>query len=325
MTLNCSLTAAQPFSRFAGVGQDENESKAKVADSGEDYCFTIAWKVAALNRWGYIDQIHKRVGFLSLIDNSVSAMLKGILRAGGDGLKLSLEGQLARQLVADPEDLATKDKLRLIRLCKVFGTSQSNLQFAIAIHLSVITNELFYALLGSEKTERKPCTLRDLLDPKDGVVGKLQGRLVQLACDFIGDAESDAWFLLKLFGLDARDVSVRPEARAGILRLHTGLLHHFVKLLGSFPFILVLTLPDIDVPQTVKRELSRLFFNTPRLFLNLSSQRMQDICGTPGRCVHQIVLHTDMPCRPGLFTYEQSGARPRARAPRLEVQCWLGQ
>ena len=66
----------------------------------------------------------------SIIENSLAAMLQCILRIG-DGLKLSLEAQLARQLVAHPEDLATQNKLKPIRLCKVFCTSQSNLQLAL--------------------------------------------------------------------------------------------------------------------------------------------------------------------------------------------------
>ena len=119
----------------------EKEGRARVAAIAEGYCFTLAWQVAALNRWGYSDLLERKVLLMSVVFNSLASMLEGVRRS--ENLSLGLEAGLARQIAANPEDLISKSKLRLVRLCKVFGSSASNLRLLLAILRSGLLNDLF--------------------------------------------------------------------------------------------------------------------------------------------------------------------------------------
>ena len=178
----------------------EKEGRARVAAIAEDYCFTLAWQVAALNRWGYIDVLERKILLISVISNSLASMLEGVRRS--ENLSLGLEACLARQIAAKPEDLSSKNKLKLVRLCKVFGSSASNLRLTLTILRSGMLNELYYSLTGStdKKAPRPRLTLLQMVTPSDSPISYLQDRLLELAQHFAADAAS--WYFLEVLGVD---------------------------------------------------------------------------------------------------------------------------
>ena len=143
--------------------QIEKEGRARVAAIAEDYCFTLAWQVAALNRWGYIDLLERKALLISIISNSLVSMLEGVRRS--ENLSLGSEDRLARQVEDKPEDLSSKNKLKLLRLCRVFGSSAANLQLVLTILRSGMLNELYYFLAGSTDKEhaRSRLTLLEIV------------------------------------------------------------------------------------------------------------------------------------------------------------------
>ena len=240
----------------------QQEGKVKVPAVADEYCFTLAWTVVALNPWGYIDLIERKILLLSLVDNSVAAMLEGIRR--GVGLSLGLEALLARQIAANPEDISSRNQLKLVRLCKVFGTPGPNLSLVLTVVSSGLLNDLFVNSVGCPElgAERLPATLLEFVDPDGSPIAFLQLRILELLDDFAAGAAS--WHLLALLGVDFQCEDVRLQARASLLRMHAGLIHHFEKLLGSAPYSLLLTLPQVNVERDVTDAVISVFvFRTP--------------------------------------------------------------
>ena len=112
-----------------------------------DYTFAVAWTIAALNRWGYIDMVQRKVLLLSLVDDSLMNMLESIRR--GAGLDLSLEERLAEQLAQNPDDEGKKGQLKIIRLCKTLGAPRSSIHLVLGVVVAGLLNELHHALTGS--------------------------------------------------------------------------------------------------------------------------------------------------------------------------------
>ena len=259
--------------------QIEKEGTARVAAIAEDYCFTLAWQVAALNRWGYIDVLERKVFLLSVVSNSLASMLEGVRRS--ENLSLGVEAGLARQIAAHPEDLSSKNKLKLVRLCKVFGSTASNLRLVLTIQRSGFLNELYYCLAGSKDKEapRPRLTLLEMITPEGSPIAYLQNRILELAQHFAADAAS--WHILEVLGVDFANVEVRLETRASLLRAHTGLIHHFEKLLGSAPINLLLTLPEVEMEREETEAVISDFLSQPLPCLNLCGRRMRALCKKP--------------------------------------------
>ena len=257
-----------------------DKGREKVADIMLEYALGVAWKVAALNRWGYVDIVARRVALLSIMDNSLMAMLEGIRR--GAGLELNLEAALARQVAATPDDISKKNQLKVVRLCRILGTADARLHVALTLLASGLLHELFYHLVGCQDkghVVKAPATLRALVHPEDSAIGYLQQEIIRLLDGFGNDhSESQNWLLLSIIGVDCKSPEVRVQARASLIRMHTGLIHHFCKLLGSAPYCLLLTLPEMPLPQEEKLRIAANFVRTPRACLNLSAQRMQEGC-----------------------------------------------
>ena len=259
--------------------QIEQEGRARVAAIAEDYCFTLAWQVAALNRWGYIDLLERKVLLISVVSNSLASMLEGVRRS--ENLSLGLEAGLARQIAANPADLSSKNKLKLVRLCKVFGRSASNLRLVLTILRTGLLNDLYYCLAGSKDKEaaRSRLTLLQIVTPSESPIAHLQSQLLELAQHFAADAAS--WYFLEVLGVDLSNVEVRLESRASLLRAHTGLIHHFEKLLGSAPLNLLLTLPEAEMEREETDAVISDFLSQPLSCLNLCGRRMRALCKKP--------------------------------------------
>ena len=74
---------------------------------------------------------------------------------------------------------------------------------------------------------------------------------------------------------------MRLEARASLLRAHTGLIHHFEKLLGSAPLNLLLTLPEAEMEREETDAVISDFLSQPLSCLNLCGRRMRALCKKP--------------------------------------------
>ena len=276
----CSLTAPVGGGRGRRCCGSDAEGRRKVAGIVCNYLFAATWAVAAVNRWAYIGHVWKKMLLLCLLDDSLMVMLDGVRR--GAGLELNLEDALTRAVAANPEDLSSKNHLKVIRLCKTLGHPNSSVLMVVGVMLSLLMDRIHYSVLGRSQHSRekqKRASLIDLVNPTSSVIGWAEDQLVQLADTFRADCSS--WLLLACLGVSFATQRVRLLARAALIRNHTGLVHHFTKKFSSAPYILLLTLPDVDVSSSVKRAISEEFvFRTPRACLPLGAQRLQDACSS---------------------------------------------
>ena len=265
------------------------EGREKVAAVVCNFVLAATWSIASVNRWAYIGQVWRKMLVLCLFDDSLMAIMDGVRR--GAGLDLSLEQALARAIAENPDDFCKKNQLKVIRLCKTLGAPTSAMIMVIGVILNGVLDVIHYSILGRRQGKhdaRKRACLLDFVDPATSLIGRAEDQLVQLADDF--RPESGAWFLLSCLGIDFHNPTMRKLARAALIRGHTGLLHHFTKKLASAPYVWLLTLPEIDVSLTVKREITDvLVHRTPRECLPVGAQRLQDACKSAGGTATVIV------------------------------------
>jgi len=257
---------------------NDAEGRDKVAAKVNNFVFAAAWAVAAANRWGYILTVWRKILLLCLVNDSLTALLQGIRRSAS--VDVSMEQALIRAITENPEDISTKNQLKLVRLCKTLLNPRASLHMVLGVTVTGLLDALHYSILGRDqgKITKRACLL-DLVDPDKSPVGRVQDQLVELADGFFPNGPE--WFFLSILGVDFDSVPVRILARAALLRQNTGLIHHFGKLLAAFPTVLLLTLPEIRLPERTKREIAHIFvFLMPRECLPPSGKRLQDACSS---------------------------------------------
>ena len=266
------------------------EGREKIVGIVCDFVLAATWAVASVNRWAYMGQVWRKMLLLCLLDGTLMGMLEAIRR--GAGLDLSLEDMLARAIAENPDDFSARNQLKTIRLCKSLGQPDSPIHMVVGVILGGEQDRIHYAVLGRSRGKKvKRASLLDLVNPTDTVIGRAEDQLVQHADSFRADCSS--WLLLDCIGVGFASQRVRLLTRAALMRQHTGLVHHFTKKFSSAPYSLLLTLPNVDVPLAVKREISEKFVSrTPRECLSPGAQRMQDACSS-GEDV-QIVLRAPL-------------------------------
>ena len=244
----------------------------KVAAAMCNYTLAARWEVAAVNRWCYITKVWRRQVLLGMIDDSLREMLRAV--QAHSQLDFSLEAQLARVIALEADNYAAKNKLRLIRLCKVLLPTDSIIEMAVGIVATAALETLHHATLGHDKRGR--LLLRELVDPSLSPICTAQQSIVELLDSF--DVEEGRWVLLRCLGVNFRCPRLRVLARGACVRASTGLLHYFEKRLsGPMPNLINL-LPDVLAPRTAKLQIASDFLNTPAMCLPLGAQRLQRAC-----------------------------------------------
>jgi hypothetical protein len=319
----CIVEEDDPFSQLTAPVDDghrrrcggrrccgsDAEGREKIVGIVLDFVLAATWAVASVNRWAYMGQVWRKMLLLCLLDGTLMGMLEAIRR--GAGLDLSIEDMLARTIAENPDDFSARNQLKLIRLCKSLGQPDSPIHMVVGVILGGVQDRIHYAVLGRSRGKKvKRASLLDLVNPTATVIGRAEDQLVQHADSFRADCSS--WLLLDCIGVGFSSQRVRLLTRAALIRQHTGLVHHFTKKFSSAPYSLLLTLPNVDVPLAVKREISEKFVSrTPRECLSPGAQRMQDACSS-GEDV-QIVLRAPLEVFGDKATvHGQCGASARA-------------
>ena len=134
------------------------------------------WLQSAAARWTYVGQTLRKIA-LGMLANRVLPKALAEMQALW-GVHLGLEGILERLIAARDEDFRSKQKLRLLRCCKVLVPMQAAWQIGVQVTVLAATDQLFYAVLGNGASKR--ADLADLVDEENSPVAHLQARLALL-------------------------------------------------------------------------------------------------------------------------------------------------
>ena len=214
-----------------------------------------AWVDAVESRWTNF--------FASLRRFTIGIAANNVLPIALDELRKSmkvtddLEDALAKLVAADSSDVASKNKLRLIRFTKVLCDPSLAWQLGIMATTLAPIESLQYAIMGHDRVS---ATLGELVHPHKSPIAKTASRLLELSLNFSADG---SWLLASLLGADLNDQGVRMAARKALLQLSAGLAEVFEFRLATGIYRL-LWLTFSDVTDAAKRTVACDFFAESR-------------------------------------------------------------
>ena len=239
------------------IFQDKKECGEAVGSAVVNVIAQRAWVDAALSRWTNVSTTSRRF----LVGCLAGRVLPTTLDDIKVGLALSddLEAILAKLIKADVSDYATKNKLRLIRFCKVLTKPDITWRLAVMVLAGSPVEELQYDLLGHA---RKKASLISLIHPKTSPIITAQNKLYRMARNF-DIAEGSPWILLHKVGAHLEDLEVKLVVRRTILQLSVGLEQLFALRMNQGIYRLGWMVFS-DIARNIIVDMLTTFFASPR-------------------------------------------------------------
>ena len=255
----CYVTAemSEAIGRPAGAPCCDSPaySRAKVETILVTWVTGRPWSEAAISRWIAVRYLLIRF----IVSNVQRPLLVNALRDLRLAWSLedisSLERQLAETLKEDPNDWASRTKLRLLRVAEELCAKDVVAMLSV-LHIGHrCVDEVLYAALGHKMT------LRDFVLPSLSPVSKAQTALAGLLSDI--SRENPSVGLLVAVGADLRALSLRIRSRAHFMKLSDGLVDHFSMRWARPPYSVLLLDPRVLVSEARKKEVEDDVLETP--------------------------------------------------------------
>ena len=109
--------------------------------------------------------------------------LRQLLATWDVNVTASCEKFLERLIAADQQDLASRNKLKLLRICRNLCGPSDVKEIALQLTTHRTVDRLMYSILGHKDRER--ATLRELADPKESPVLHCIGELALMLSESV--------------------------------------------------------------------------------------------------------------------------------------------
>ena len=146
----------------------------------------------------------------------------------------SLAASLVRLVKADANDFSSRNKLRLLRVCRALCPQDASSEIAIVLQSVLAVGPILCKLMGGDKEENGRATLADLCSCDGNPISQAQDRIVQRLQAW-GDGASPLWSVLTSVGVNFEDPRCALKAKAELLTLSAGLLDHFELRMSAPP------------------------------------------------------------------------------------------
>ena len=255
----CYVTAEMAEASGCPVGapccSSPAASRAKVEAILVAWATGRPWTEAAISRWAAVSYLLNRFIVANIQRPLLVNALRDLRLAWSLADITSLERQLVEVLKQDPNDWASRTKLRLLRVAGALCVNDVVLMLSV-LHIGHrCVDEVLYAAIGHTKT------LREFILPSVSPVCKAQTSLTNLLANFsIGNPSVE---LLVAVGANLRSEVLRIRSRAHFMKLSAGLVDHFSMRWARPPYSVLLLDPRALVSEARKKEVEDDVLETP--------------------------------------------------------------
>ena len=248
--------------------RDHSEAVDKVVAPLLKWVVGKAWDVQVTSRWTYVMSALRKI--------IVACMAKQLLPTALTNMKASMgvddsmEDTLAKLILADSEDYASRNKMRLMRICRSFGDPSVLWKIAVLISVHGEVDRVLHAILGYA-TEKK-AKLSELVHEGASPIALCQSKV--LACVQEWTPASEMWHLFKAMGGNFDSPACKAFARQHLLLASSGLLDYFEMRLEHPPYSLLKLLHEYTSDDN-RRGLAESFFAVPEHCLGCFARRMR--------------------------------------------------
>ena len=174
---------------------------------------------------------------------------------------------------ADSEDFASKNKLRLLRICETLCPREVAPELGITMNVLLCVDPLLFFILGDGRKPR--VTLKELCDSSSSQISAVQRRILDRLEAW--GMEGPDWALYTRLGGSPHDRRLALLAKRDLLRLGASTLDHFELRMSQPPYTLI-ALADPAIPDAKRRCIATSFLNEPLHCLSLFCRRLRDLC-----------------------------------------------
>ena len=254
--------------------RDDEEAVEKKTVASIQNFVSYDWSELVVSRWVKASTSLKR-GLVSSLGPG-----RGLLPEILDDVQVTfdvgpaLEAQLARVVQANRDDFAAGNKLRLVRLCKVFCEKGVREALSLTVCSTEAMDDLMYHLLPREKVQ---CKVLDLMVPLTSPVTRAQVHIWAMLSAF--HPRPPSWLPAGLMRVDFSDESLRLAARAQLLQQSAGLFEYVELRLSKPPYTTCMLAMD-ELPAPIENFVVGQFFEEPEQCLPLGCMRLKEMCPT---------------------------------------------
>ena len=241
-----------------------------------------AWEQVAESRWTKSVNLLRRVLTGCLAQRILPNCLRGMQTSWQvhEGLAAALE----RQVRADANDFTSRNKLRLLRVCRALCPPDAAPDVAIVLQALLAVDPVLYDLLGGDHTDTVQVTLADFCCWERNPISVAQDRIVKRLQAW--GTEGPIWSVLAGVGARFDDPRCALLAKAELLAMSAGLVDHFELRMVAPPYSLIRLLSP-GVSPGVQRRCVESFLQTPEHCLTDFCKRLRARCPTIAAVLRQ--------------------------------------
>ena len=255
--------------------RDRQESVDKVSAPLIQWFCHRAWEQAADSRWTKIVNLLRRVLTGLLAQRILPVCLSG-MQTSWD-IDESMIAALERIVRADRDDFHSRNKLRLLRVCKALCPLAAAADIAIILQCMLTVDPVLYDLLGGSSPDQVRASLADLCCWDRNPISNAQACIVEKLRAW--GEEGPEWEALAGIRASFDNPRCALLANAELLALAAGLVDHFELRMGAPPYSLIRLISPGASPRD-KRQCVVSFLRTPEHCLSLFCRRLRNRCPT---------------------------------------------
>ena len=229
-----------------------------------------SWEQAAENRWTKSVSLLRRVltGFLA--QRILPECLKSMQTSWG--VDESIAAALERMINADANDFSSRNKLRLLRVCRSLCPVEAAVDVAIVLQCLLMVDPILYELMGGSPMDEERVSLAVLCDWKRNPISEAQWAIVELVQAW--GVPDCLWLTVAAVGGRFDDPRCALKAKAELLAMAAGLVDHFELRMGDPPYSLIRLLSP-DASPAVHRRCVDSFLRCPEHCLTEFAKRLR--------------------------------------------------
>lgn len=268
---------------------DRSEAISKIAVPFLNLFVHRGWETCAVSRWTYVMNMLRKIGMSIAFGGILLDALRHMMVFWQ--VDMSMVSTLERMVAADQNDFASRNRLRLLRVCKCFCAEGTPSRLAGLIVALSTADEVLYDILGHESREK--VNLAKLLDESDSPLSRCQGAIFSLLSAW--GAEEPGWVLFSALGGSYTDIEARSFCRRQLLQLSTAMVDYFTLRMAKPPYTLAKLL-DSAVSHDRRLDVASDFYRVPDHCLSMFCRRLKLAFPTPdallvnGRVVVQAMV-----------------------------------
>ena len=208
-----------------------------------------SWEQSAENRWTKSVSLLRKVLTGILAQRVLPECLKAMQTSWG--VDESIAAALVRMIKADANDFSSRNKMRLLRVCRNLCPLEAAADVAIVLQCLLMVDPILYELLGGSPGDKERMTLAMLCDWKRNPISEAQHAIVDMI-EMWGEPDC-CWLMVEAVGMGFDDTRSALKAKAELLGLAAGLVDHFELRMGAPPYSLIRLLSPDASPAELHR------------------------------------------------------------------------